>query len=199
MALFTKADLSRATIRKGLDESANSILREAALKFAEHETYDIFVSHSYSDADEILKLKQLIEDMGFTTYVDWIEDEQLDRSKVTKESADWLRKRMKQCRSLFFVTSSTSLESKWMPWELGYFDAFKQRVAILPILEAPAVTNEYKGQEYLGLYPYVTKDRSKSSSDMTLWICESSGKYVCFNSWLEGKMSFTHWLRNLER
>lgn len=61
MALFTKADLAKVTIRKDLYESAGSILRKATLEFSEDKTYGIFVSHSYSDADEILKLKQVNE------------------------------------------------------------------------------------------------------------------------------------------
>ncbi len=79
MALFTKDDLARVTIRKGLYESAGSILLKASLEFSEYKTYDIFLAHSYSDADEILKLKQIIEEMDLITYVDWIEDKQLDR------------------------------------------------------------------------------------------------------------------------
>lgn len=192
MALFTKADLARVTIRKGLDESDEMVLIKASKEFSEFKTYDIFVSHSYSEADEILKLKQMTEDMGFTTYVDWIVDPQLDRSKVNKESAKLLRSRMKQCKSLFFVTSASSPDSKWMPWELGYFDALKQRVAILPVLESSTVTNEYKGQEYLGLYPYITKDKPEGSDKPTLWVHENSNTYVIFRRWLEGAIPSKH-------
>jgi len=182
MALFNKAELSGVRIFE----------KAAAIETAEGKTFDIFLSHSYSDKDSIKAIKQTIEVMGFTVYVDWIHDSHLDRSKVTKESADLLRKRMKQCRALFFVTSSASPESKWMPWELGYFDAFKQRVAILPIIETPAVTNEYKGQEYLGLYPYISKDKPKDSDKLTLWIHEDSDTYIVFNSWLEGNKPTRH-------
>ena len=193
MALFTKEDLARVTIiRKGLYESAGSILHKAASEFSQYKTYDIFISHSYSDADEILKLKQMIEEMDFTIYVDWIEDVQLDRSKVNKETAKLLRPRMKQCESLFFVTSVSSPGSRWMPWELGYFDALKQRVAILPILESPTATNKYKGQEYLGLYPYITKDKPEGGDKPTLWIHEDHNTYVTFSRWLEGSTPSKH-------
>ncbi len=177
MALFTKNDLARVVIRK-------NILEKASLEFSKEKTYDIFISHSYSDIDEILRLKQLIENMHFTTYVDWIEDKQMDRTKVNKETADILKIRMRQCKSLFFVTSVNSPNSKWMPWELGYFDAFQQKVAILPIVVEVTSSDDYKGQEYLGLYPYVTKDEVQGSD--TLRIHESSDKYVSFKSWING-------------
>jgi hypothetical protein len=41
-----------------------------------------------------------------------------------------------------------------MPWELGYFDGFKPGyVWILPLVMD--YDSEFKGQEYLGLYPTV--------------------------------------------
>ena len=43
-----------------------------------------------------------------------------------------------------------------MPWELGYFDAFKPSfVWILPMVTD--YDSEFKGQEYLGLYPTLDK------------------------------------------
>ena len=118
--------------------------------------------------------------------MDWIEDAQLNRSKVDKGTAETLRNRMDNCNSLFYVASGNSALSKWMPWELGYFDALKKKVAILPILESDSVTNVYNGQEYLGLYPYVAKDKTKEGS-MALWIHETEKTYVSFSEWLKGK------------
>lgn len=43
-----------------------------------------------------------------------------------------------------------------MPWELGYFDAKKGRVGILPISnERTSDFLEYHGREFLGLHYYV--------------------------------------------
>ena len=50
---------------------------------------------------------------------------------VTPETAMVLRERMKQCKSLIYTFSENASDSKWMPWELGYFDALKNsRVAV---------------------------------------------------------------------
>lgn len=181
MALFSKREISGVRI-----------FEKAAVETAEGKTFDIFLSHSYSDKEWIEGLKQIIEEIGFSVYVDWIHDSHLDRSKVNKESADLLRKRMRQCGSLFFVTSKISPESKWMPWELGYFDAFKQRVAILPLVDQPTTENQYAGQEYLGLYPYVTKAKAQRETKETLWVRESEKKYVWFGSWLKGENPSDH-------
>jgi hypothetical protein len=182
MALFSKAELLKV-----------QILETATFKkSAEEQSFDIFLAHSYDDKKFIGQLKQTVEDMGFSAYVDWINDQELDRTKVTKESAALLRKRLQQSRCLFFVTSSSSPSSIWMPWELGYFDAFRQKVAILPLTEQPSYSNAYNGQEYLGLYSYVTKGTAQGETKETLWIHDGDKKYVTLKGWLSGTLPIQH-------
>jgi hypothetical protein len=83
-----------------LQKSAGRILAEQARAFDAAAHYDIFLSHSFKDAEIILGVKKVIEDLGLTVYVDWIEDADLDRSKVTVKTAAVLRERMKSCSSL---------------------------------------------------------------------------------------------------
>ena len=48
--------------------------------------------------------------------------------------------------------------------------------------------NSYAGQEYLGIYPYVSRDPMQGSSGKDrLWINTSSTCYVVFEKWLEGE------------
>ncbi len=119
------------------------------------EEYHVFLSHTFTDADLVRGVWQLVKDLGFRPYADWIDDPQLDRRAVTKETADLLRSRLKRCRSLLFVVSDQSAVSKWMPWELGYFDGFNGQVGIFLIRETG---EEINGQEYLDLYPKYTPD-----------------------------------------
>ncbi len=161
------------------NKTAKQILIEEAKKFSPDKTYDIFLSHSYSDAEIIYGIKLTIEKMGYTTYVDWVEDPS-DRTNVTSEIANLLKKRMKVCKCLFSIVTESSPNSKWMPWELGYFDGFKNKVAILPVKQ-DYQTNNYKGQEYLGLYPYVTDE-----GDM-LMIHNSVTEYINFRIWLNNE------------
>lgn len=118
--------------------------------------FDIFLSHSYSDKVVVVGVYQKLKSLGFSSYVDWIHDPKLSRSQITPATADLLRQRMRQCDSLFYITTSNSSYSKWMPWETGYFDGHDRKsphdghVAILPVLDnAPS---SFVGQEYLGLY-----------------------------------------------
>ncbi|PUB91771.1 MAG: toll-Interleukin receptor [gamma proteobacterium symbiont of Ctena orbiculata] len=128
--------------------------------------FDIFLSHAYKDKVIVAGIYHLLKASGFTVYVDWVHDRsRIDRSKVTADNAAILRERMRQCSALFFVTTDNYKDSRWMPWECGYFDGYDGKlisgriqaghVAILPVLESP--TETFKGVEYLGLYPVAQK------------------------------------------
>lgn len=184
MSLYTRDEIRQRANKLEKSASRQTILNEAA-KFSIEKEYQIFLSHSYLDANEILVIKEDIQSMGYSVYVDWIEDSQLNREDVTKETANILRERMKNSLSLLYATSANAESSLWMPWELGYFDGLKDKVAILPILESSKNTNQYSGQEYLGLYPYVTKDRTKSGGDK-LWVHHNENTYVLLEAWLNG-------------
>ena len=186
MGLFTEVELrTRADRGVPLQKSAGTILNERVVAKARVEQFDIFLSHSLSDQKLILGIWLSLEDMGYEVYVDWIHDRQLSRDSVTKETAEVLRHRMRSSKCLFFATTANSSASKWMPWELGYKDGQNKRAAILPVSRSS--TNSYSGQEYLGIYPYVTEDPIQGQTQKSLWINESPSRYVSFDAWLNGK------------
>lgn len=168
MAYFTKSEARTAATRsrslqKSFGSTPGRILKESVTAATAADTFDVFLSHSIADAEIVLGIKQLLEESGLKVYVDWVEDAQLNRRAVTKETAAVLRQRMRQSKSLIYLSSDNSSSSKWMPWELGYFDGFRpDGVAIMPVLDSP--TDTFKGQEYLGLYPIVQKDTYKDGS-----------------------------------
>jgi len=165
-----------------LAKSANRILVEAAKSFGTARAYDIFLSHSYADAAVILGLKTKLEDFGFSVYVDWLEDSELDRSSVSPATAAILRERMRACRSFLYASSPNAISSKWMPWELGFFDGHNGKVAIVPIVDTPRAS--FVGQEYLGLYPYVDEDKA-TDGRLYLWINRGKpGDSRQFGTWL---------------
>lgn len=186
MALFNKVDLKKVADSKtrSLMKSAGRVLLDEASSFSEYRTYDIFLSHSSLDADIILALKTELNNLGLSIYVDWIEDPQLDRNHVTKTTARMLQQRMKNCKCLLYAISESAVTSKWMPWELGYFDGLKSRVALIPVLDNPNFNNSYRGQEYLSLYPYITKDFPRDGNSQILWVFTDSGSYSTFASWI---------------
>ncbi len=198
MALFNYNDLlneSTVSTESGNSSfsydylSENSMFKsESAIGINEYDKFDIFLSHSYDDRKIIPALKRQLELLGYSVYVDWINDKLMNRQNVTPKTAEILQKRMNQSKSLFYATSENTPNSKWMPWELGYFDGLKdKRVAILPIKKNNNFSEDFKGQEYLGLYYYVDIDTLKSTGKKTIFINESSSKYTQYQSWLNGE------------
>lgn len=154
-------------------------------------TYDIFLSHSSLDKQLVLSLVNLFNKAGFSVYVDWIEDPQMDRSNVTPATARTLRYRMNQSKGLAYVATSNTSYSKWCPWELGYFDGNKNgRCCILPVLDSE--NSVYKGQEYLGLYPYLDYAKEQESDCHMFWVNDSIDydKYVELEDWLNGEDTY---------
>ena len=195
MALFNEYSVrqrAHAEARKtGFIKNAEQLIAEASASFTTTRTYDIFLSHSIRDAELILGMKGILEDLGYSVYVDWIEDPQLNRTKVTPATADKLRQRMNSSRSLFYVTTANSDTSRWMPWECGYFDGKKEKAAIVPIQKAP-IDNSFSGQEYLGLYPYVVREPDTTNKEV-LWVRKSNSKYIDYNTWVSTPNSHIEW------
>lgn len=156
MAFLTLSEVrSKARINKKFGLESRDILEEQFDSFNQYKTYDIFLSHAFLDAEAIDGLRVVLEEAGFSVYVDWREDLHLNRGKVTKKTATVIRERMKSCRTLIFAITENSDDSKWMLWELGYFDGLKGKVAVLGLIENSG--DSFKGQEFLELYPFVQR------------------------------------------
>ena len=66
------------------------------------------------------------------------------------------------------------------------------KVCILPIVESSYST--FKGQEYLGLYPYLDYDSAQGSSKMDFWVNDQNDndRYTRLRLWLNGGQLIPH-------
>ncbi|MHC1672066.1 hypothetical protein ACODUM_04315 [Stenotrophomonas maltophilia] len=156
MAYFTKGEARAAAAGARGYRTAQAVLTATMESYEPREEFDIFLSHSINDSDLVLGMMVLLQKQGLKVYVDWVVDKKLDRNLVDKETAAVLRERMKSSSSLMYIATDNASNSKWMPWELGFFDGYRPgQVAVLPLMDFE--TQSFEGQEYLGLYPIVTK------------------------------------------
>lgn len=164
-------------------QNNNNVL-ERYIERRELVSFDIFLSHAFKDAITVAGIMIKLVKMGYTVYVDWVFDTQLDRGKVSKNTADILVKRMNQSKSLFYATTENAPHSKWMPWELGYKHGHNGKCAILPVKELSRNIDTFSGQEYLGIYNKVVVDQS-------IWICNGividATKCQLFDTWANAK------------
>lgn len=191
--------LTKQSLQARVQASTRSVKTERILDalrdvLADDRAYDVFLSHSYLDSESVLGLKLLLEEFGLKVYVDWYDDPELDRTAVTAETAAHLKKRMRSSKVLLYAISEHALGSRWTPWEIGFFDGINGNVAIVPVRDN-GVEVDYRGQEYLGLYPYVSESIGVSASNwmtpegLTLWFVDKLGeekRYRNLGDWLPG-------------
>jgi hypothetical protein len=144
--------------------------------------YDIFLSHSSKDAVLVISLASVIEDLGFTVFIDWREAHLVNRDNISKETALILRECMRHCKSFVYTFSENAPASKWMPWELGYFDGINGKVAILPIVKTNKAS--YLGTEYLGIYEYIQISVDEDWEKCKLLVHSTESNYLSFENWL---------------
>lgn len=201
MALFRESTV-RDYARKALNadrirrnaynlRKSEDLILESVTAATSVDHFNMFLSHTIRDAEIVLGMKEILAEMGYKVYIDWIDDPQLDRRNVNKNTADKIRARMHQCDSLFFVTTQNTVDSKWMPWECGYFDGIKSKVAIVPVVGYSS-DEKYRGQEYLGLYPYCQRSKSNGGNDL-LYIHEDGVKYLPYETWVNANDSIQWW------
>lgn len=179
MPILTSSEL-RAVVRAHGSEIEKSIITE---RLGVKTSFDVFLSHSYLDKEDVKGIYYLLTNLGFKVYVDWIVDPNLDRNNVTKATVEVIRARMKSSKSLIVAISDNANNSKWIPWELGFMDGLTQKCAIMPVSVNNNSTS-FQGKEFFSVYPHIIQWENRLGVDK-LWILEESKKYVVIDSWLK--------------
>ena len=142
-------------------------------------------SPSLEPENFLLGIKLILEDHELSVYVDRYNDPQLSTTAVDQETAQIIKKRMRQSNTLLYVHSQYSKKSRWMPWELGFFDGLKGKVGVIPIVGENS--SSFKNEEFLNLYPYIDTAKGNGGSKKLLWINASETNYANFGLWARGK------------
>ena len=160
------------------------------VKRPDRDQYDSFISYSWNDRTFADKVVQLLENCGYTVYIDY-NDKRLDRNNVTEETAQHILSQMNKCKGLLYLYSPSSSVSKWCPWEVGVFSGMKSfRCANLPLTQNRG--DDFKKQEYLEIYPYIDYELIAEKTTYDFWVCESDKKYISLRNWLNGAKPFVH-------
>jgi TIR domain len=196
MSLYTSSYLKQlATSRPSFITDRQRLLTESV---KESKIFDIFLSHSFLDREEVSGIFIELSDQGYDVYVDWIVDPQLDRKNVTKESAELVRKRMRSSKSLLLAMSTNAEMSKWIPWELGFMDGHTKRCALFPVSKEYNPPKTFKQSEYLHLYPYMKKAAVVSTYTEDTYITESANRYVTLSNWVRRSSSPEYNYKNID-
>ena len=116
----------------------------------------VFLSHKHSDLDELKDIIGFLESKyNVDVYID-----SMDKAMPTTTSgatAARIKSVIQKCDKFILLATDDAVESKWCNWELGFGDAqkFRENIAILPIKEKGQYDFQYKGKEYMSIYPQI--------------------------------------------
>ena len=134
--------------------------------------FDLFLSHSSFDSELLLSLKSVLNHSNVNVYVDWVSDRNALKRELTNiNTANTIIERLKSSKALLYIHTQASQNSKWTPWELGFFHALKGKICIYNpdnIEKAP----------YLDIYPIVVLEEGK------LFVETGAGR-VLIKQWID--------------
>jgi len=157
MAMPTYYTKSRLQTYAAANQHKYKVRENILRKSASTARATIFLSHSHADLEQLDKatldaIKILLADVDVDVYIDAFDPNM--PSITSAATAEILKERIRSCDKLVVVATNNAVNSRWVPWELGYGDGEHgvERCAILPIADASGV---WKGSEYMQLYRHI--------------------------------------------
>ena len=147
--------------------------------------YDVFLSYNHKDITIAKFVYNILKNNhGLSVYVDY-NDRSFNRNIVDKKTAQTLCNRLNACKSLIYVHSSNSKNSKWCPWEIGLASGLKDfKCAIIPCVNES--DSEYDKQEYLTLYPEAIYSIASDKTGPYFWVKPTEySSYKTLDFWVK--------------
>ncbi len=155
---FDSMRVNESKIQKSLSDS---------LSFDADSTYSnnttIFLSHKHTDLEDLKGVVGMLEYFDVKLYIDSMDNSMPKQTNSETESR--IKKVINYCDKLILLATDKAIESYWCNWELGIGDVHKfnkNNIAILPIKEKGSYNYQYKGNEYLQIYPQIDYEDGKN-------------------------------------
>lgn len=116
----------------------------------------IFLSHKHSDLEALKDIVGFLRrQYNVEVYIDSMDSNM--PKKTSGETALRIKNIIQKSDRFILLATDAAVESKWCNWELGYGDALKYRdkIALFPIKEIGSYDFQYKGSEYMQIYPFI--------------------------------------------
>lgn len=154
---FKSSRIQKSNINESLAESRK--FSDKNYSSRKHESKPtVFISHKHSELADLKELEgviELLEDLGAKIYIDSMDNGM--PSETSGETALRIKEVIKYCNKFILIATEKAIESYWCNWELGFGDTHKyiEHIAILPIKEQGEYDHNFKGNEYLQIYPSI--------------------------------------------
>jgi hypothetical protein len=113
----------------------------------------VFLSHKHDDLEDARGVIGELENCGAKIYIDSMDNKMPEQT--SGETALRIKDVIKYCKKFLLLATDKAIESYWCNWELGIGDTYKyiHHIAIIPMKDIGKYDFEYKGNEYLQIYP----------------------------------------------
>jgi len=176
--IFERGHFDNTSIQESLITESLKEVRTFSSKTPYSTQPTVFLSHKHDDLNDLQGTMGMLKDMDVKVYIDSMDNKM--PGQTNGETALRIKDVIKYCDKFVLLATNKAIESYWCNWELGIGDVHKyiQHIAILPIKEKGVQDFQYKGNEYLQIYPRIdyydgTSRYSDSHEIITM------GYYVC--------------------
>ena len=122
-------------------------------------TTSVFLSHKHDEPISLIKqIKGFFVSQGAELYIDWMDK---NMPEVTNsQTAERLKQKIKTSKKFVILATPESINSIWMPWEIGLADQMKglNDIAILPVINEGT---KWEKREYYQLYNRIERINDK--------------------------------------
>ncbi|MFY0675640.1 MAG: toll/interleukin-1 receptor domain-containing protein [Bacteroidia bacterium] len=156
--IFEKGHFRSSRLQKSwINESLNK-----TKTFSSRTAYDtkttVFLSYKHKDLEELEEATgviEFLEDLGVKIYIDSMDNKMPEQT--SGDTAKRIKEIIKYCNKFILLATEKAIESYWCNWELGIGDVHKypNEIAVLPIKNRGQLDYQYKGNEYLQIYPNI--------------------------------------------
>ena len=176
--------INESEIKKSLDNIRNF---SSGSEYSYKPT--VFLSHKHEDLKDLRGVIGLLENIGAKVYIDSMDNKM--PTETNGDTAKRIKDVIKFCKKFILLATDKAIESYWCNWELGIGDVhkFSNHIAILPMKDKGTLDSNYKGNEYLQIYPQINY---RNSSGYNLWgEYLTSGFYIKEPNSKDGKTYIT--------
>lgn len=181
---FNSDKLEKAVINESLIET-----RTFSFKNQSQYKPSVFLCHKHSDLEDLQGVMGMLKEIGAKIYIDSMDNKMPEQT--SGETAQRIKDVIKFSKKFILLATEKAIESYWCNWELGIGDTYKfmENIAILPMKEKGESDHQYKGNEYLQIYPQIDFHEKSFYNIWGEYI--ESGYYVKKPENKEGKIIIT--------
>ena len=150
---FKSTRITKSFITNSLNESRNFNKQTA---YSSKTT--VFLSHKHEDIEDEEELKgfvDFLENLDIKVYIDSMDNKM--PQQTSGDTAKRIKEIIEYCDKFILLATEKAIESYWCNWELGIGDVHKyiRNIALLPIKDKGKYDYQYKGNEYMQIYPVI--------------------------------------------